>query len=310
MFDAEIYVERAGFTLDASLRVGDDELVAVVGPNGAGKTTLLRVLAGLEGSDAVGRVGYVPQDDYLFGNMDVLGNVAFGSDHETAARYIDLVGMSSFAGRKPSELSGGQRKRVAIARAFAREPQVLLMDEPFEGLDLSTRRDIRRYVSEWKGMRVVVSHHPVDALALADRVVVLENGRIVQDGTPDELNAHPASDYVADLVGTNLYRGTFDRNVLRTGAGTQIVTSHVSSGEGFVTIHPRSVSLFIDRPSGSPRNVWAGTVVFVEPTGDVLRVRIEGEIAIVAELTPAAADELRLVTGSSVYASVKATDVR
>jgi len=310
MLDADIHVSLNGFTLDAALRCADDELIAVVGPNGAGKTTLLRAIAGLEGpAPTAERVGYVPQDDYLFPHMDALGNVAFGSDRRTAARFLDLVGVSEFAHRKPAELSGGQRKRVAIARALACEPRILLLDEPFEGLDLATRRDIRRYIARAKGLRIVVSHHAVDALALVDRVVVLEDGRIVQDAAPDELNAHPRSRYVADLVGMNLYRGTFAGNVLRTDAGIEIVTSRALTGEGFATIHPRAVSLFPQRPAGSPRNVWAGRIIALEPAGDALRARIEGDIAIVAELTEAAARELALGPGSSVYASVKATEI-
>ncbi len=310
MLESDIHVSLDGFTLNASLRVGDDEIVAVVGPNGAGKTTLLRALAGLEGGAPIAdRVGYVPQDDYLFSNMDVLRNVAFGSDRATASRFIELVGMGLYSGRKPSELSGGQRKRVAIARALAREPKVLLLDEPFEGLDIATKRDVRTYVRECSGARIVVSHHPVDALALADRVVVLEEGRVAQDGTPDELIVHPRSRYVADLVGTNLYRGTFAGNVLHTDAGAEIVTSRAPTGNGFVTIHPHAVALFPERPAGSPRNGWAGRVVAVESAGDILRVRIDGEIAIVAELTPAATNELALAPGSSVYASVKATEI-
>jgi molybdate transport system ATP-binding protein len=310
MLDADVQVAFGDFTLDVSLRIGEDELVAIVGPNGAGKTTLLRAVAGLEGPPVFeGRIGYVPQDDYLFAHMDVLGNVSFGSDRKTATRYIDLVGMTAFARRKPDELSGGQRKRVAIARALATEPDILLMDEPFEGLDVATRRDVRRYVSEWRGMRIVVSHHPVDALALADHVLVLEDGRIVQDATPDELNARPRSRYVADLVGTNLYRGTFIGNALKTEAGAEIVTSAIFDGEGYVTIHPRAVSLFPERPEGSPRNVWAGRITALDDTGDVVRARIDGAIVIVAELTYAAADELGLTSGSSVYASVKATEV-
>jgi molybdate transport system ATP-binding protein len=310
MLDADVRVSFDAFTLDVALRVSDDELVAIVGPNGAGKTTLLRAVAGLEGRSLIdGPIGYVPQDDYLFPNMDVLANVAFGSDRATAARYVDLVGMTSFARRKPAELSGGQRKRVAIARALAREPRVLLMDEPFEGLDHTTRRDIRRYVCDWNGMRMIVSHHPVDVLALADRVVVIEGGRLVQDATPDELRSRPASRYVADLVGTNLYRGTFEGNVLRTESGAEIVTSSNVGGDGFVTIHPHSVSVFLERPQGSPRNVWAGVVGDVEDAAGALRVLVDGEIAIVAELTRAAATELALRPGTAVFVSVKATEV-
>jgi molybdate transport system ATP-binding protein len=310
MLDAEVYVTYEGFTLDAHLRCGEDELVAVVGPNGAGKTTLLRAIAGLEGRSPIDdRIGFVPQENFLFPHMDVVGNVAFGSDRATAAHYVDLVGMTAYARRKPHELSGGQCKRVAIARALAREPRVLLMDEPFDGLDAATRRDIRRFVAAWSGARIVVSHHPLDALALADRVVVLEAGRIVQDAAPAELNARPRSRYVADLVGTNLYRGVFEGGVLHTGTGADIVTSASVEGTGLATIHPRAVSLFVQRPHGSPRNVWAGTIVAIEPSGDALRVQIEGEIAVVAELTRDAANEMRLARGMPVFASVKATEV-
>ena len=325
MLVADAHVVVDDFTLDVALHCADGELVAIVGPNGAGKTTLLRAIAGLEplrsGRITVDDVriddvpayrrgiGLVPQSDLLMPHLDVLANVAFGSDRETAREFIDVVGMSASERRRPAALSGGQRKRIAIARALARRPRVLLLDEPFEGLDVATRADIRRVVASSGGMRLLVSHHPVDALALADRVVVIEGGRVVQDAAPSELSAHPRSRYVADLVGTNLYRGTFAGAVLHADGGAEIVTAQPSSGDGFVTIHPRAVSLFCERPEGSPRNVWAGRITDIDEQTDRVRVRIDGDISIVAELTHEALGALELGRGSSVYASVKATEI-
>lgn len=233
---AAVDVTVGSFRLEVALDVAAGETVAVVGPNGAGKTTLLRALAGLLPIDA-GRVtladlvlddpatgefvpveerpiGVVFQDHLLFPHLSALDNVAFGvrargaapaAANDRARRWLSRVGLGDHAKVKPGQLSGGQAQRVALARALATEPTLLLLDEPLAALDattrVDTRRQLRQHLQAHDGVRLVITHDPLDAAALADRIVVVEAGRIVQRGTLAELTAHPGSRYVADLVG-------------------------------------------------------------------------------------------------------------
>jgi molybdate transport system ATP-binding protein len=342
---ADLRVQRGDFVLDAAFRAEPGELLVLVGPNGAGKTTALRALGGLERLSR-GRVvldgstldnadgtfvpphlrstGLVPQADRLLPHLDARSNVAFGlrcrgvrrnAAEAEAMHWLGVVGLEDCAAHRPDQLSGGQAKRVALARALAIRPRMLLMDEPFAGLDASTRllirRELRTYLEAHEGVRVLVTHEPLDALALADRIVVLEGGRVVQDVRPDELRTHPRSRYVADLVGVNLYRGTLVDHGLRTDTGAEIVAADTiaGSGPGLATIHPRAVALHISRPEGSPRNVWRGRITEIDNHDERRRVRIEGELAVVAEVTADAAAALRLAPGIDVYAAAKASEV-
>jgi molybdate transport system ATP-binding protein len=169
------------------------------------------------------------------------------------------------------------------------------------------RRDLRAYRAGVPTL--LVTHDPVDALALADRVIVLENGSVVQDAPPDALVSSPRSDYVADLVGVNLYRGELTDSGLRTSTVEIVAFASASSGAGFATIHPRAVALHLERPSGSPRNVWRGRVGAIEDEGERLRVAVDGELRIVAEITRASFTEMGLAVGTQLFASVKATEV-
>ncbi|MDQ0745428.1 molybdate transport system ATP-binding protein [Clavibacter sp. B3I6] len=241
---ARVVVERAAFRLDVDLGVPVGSVAAVVGPNGAGKSTLLRALAGLvpltAGRVALdGRVleevgagpavripaegrgaGVVFQDHLLFPHLTALANVAFGlraqgvprADADDRARaLLDRLGIAQLADRRPARLSGGQSQRVALARALVLEPPLLLLDEPMAALDAGTRLDVRDLLAEelrrFGGAAVLVTHDPVDALALADRIHVLEGGRVVQEGAPAEVAARPATAYVARLVGMNRIEG-------------------------------------------------------------------------------------------------------
>jgi len=224
------------------------------------------------------------------------------------------VGLADRADARPGELSGGQAQRVALARAVVGDPRVLLLDEPLAALDARARseirRELRRHLTAAGGARVLVTHDPVDASVLADRVVVLEAGAVVQQGTMQEIALHPRSPYVADLVGLNLYRGTAAAGVVTLdGGGRIVVADRAVAGEVFASVHPRSVGLHAEAPAGSARNHFAGTVAEVDALGDRVRVRIEGTVAIVAEITSAAARELGLAPGRAVVASVKATEV-
>jgi molybdate transport system ATP-binding protein len=350
--DATVRLRLGALDLDAHVGVAAGEVVAVLGPNGAGKTTLLRVLAGLV-APASGRVvldgsilddpaagvwvpperrpvGVVFQDGLLFPHLSALDNVAFGlrcrgltrSEARVRARdQLEQAGLGDLAARRPVALSGGQTQRVALARALVIEPRLLLLDEPLSALDagarVEVRRALRRELATFEGTRLLVTHDPLDAVALADRLVVLEQGRVVQSGPIADVTARPRSRYVADLVGTNLMRGTArgDRVVLADGSG-EISVPGAGAGDVFVLVHPRAVALHRRRPEGTPRNVWRGRAEALEPLGDRVRVRVlaSGERAaesraLVAEITPAAVIDLGLADGVEVWASVKATEV-
>ncbi|MGH9015695.1 MAG: ABC transporter ATP-binding protein, partial [Acidimicrobiia bacterium] len=206
-------------------------------------------------------------------------------------------------------------QRVALARALATQPRLLLLDEPLAALDATaraqTRRELRRHLASYDGVRVLVTHDPVEALALGDRIVVLEGGRVVQSGTPAEVRARPRSRYVADLVGVNLLRGHASGNDVTLATGSRLTAAERPPGPGEVlaVIHPHAVALHRRAPEGSPRNVWEATVEALDFEGDRTRVQLGGAIALVAEVTPAAVRELALEAGSPVWASVKATEV-
>jgi molybdate transport system ATP-binding protein len=344
--EASVKLRLGALDLDLDLSVGADQVVAVLGPNGAGKTTLLRALAGLlpldEGravldgdvlEDAATGVRRPPEDrpvavvfqDYLlFPHLSALENVAFGlrcrgvartEARGRARRWLEGLGLADRADARPGELSGGQAQRVALARALATEPRLLLLDEPLSALDVSTRvavrRDLRRHLASFPGIRLIVTHDPLEAMALADVLVVLEEGRLVQTGTPAEVSARPRSRYVADLVGVNLWRGRAadDHVVLEAGGTLQAPDAGGYEGEVFALVHPRAVSLHRRPPEGTPRNVWEGVAEGLDLEGDRVRVRVSGRLGIVAEVTPAAVAELALADGGRVWVSVKATEV-
>jgi molybdate transport system ATP-binding protein len=342
--DARVELELGSLRLEAELAVATGELVVLLGPNGAGKTTLLRALAGLldlrhgrvvldgavlEDTAAGIRVateqrpvGFVFQDYLLFPHLSALENVAFGlrarglgraEARRRAAAWLDQVGLAAHAGARPRALSGGQAQRVALARAMVGEPRLLLLDEPLAALDAATRtevrRDLRRRLAAFGGTRLLVTHDPLEALALADRLVVLEGGRVTQTGRPAEVSGHPRSRYVAELVGVNLYRGRADGGTVQLDGGGRLVAAGDHRGEVFAAVHPHAVALHRRPPEGTPRNVLAGTADTLDVVGDRVRVRVAGPVPIVAEVTPAAAGELRLADGGPVWASVKATEV-
>jgi len=341
---ASIRLTLGPLDLEIAVTVEEGEVVALLGPNGAGKTTLLRAIAGLvpfssgyvrldgkvledpaEGLYVPTErrpIGFVFQDYLLFPHLTVLENVAFGlrsrgssrpAAAEKAAQWLDRVGLKSYAGSKPAELSGGQRQRVALARALAPDPRLLLLDEPLAALDVTTRaevrRDLKRHLDSFEGIRLVVTHDPLEAVALADRLIVMEQGRLVQTGTAAEVTEHPRSQYVADLVGVNLLRGEADHGSIKLPGGKIIAAAGAELGEVFAVVHPRAVAIHRTHPEGSPRNVWPGRAAGIELLGNRVRVRIDGDVPLVAEVTPAALRELNLVEGGDVWLSFKATDV-
>ncbi|MEY2427050.1 MAG: molybdate transport system ATP-binding protein, partial [Actinomycetota bacterium] len=294
------------------------QVTTLLGPNGAGKTTVLRSIA----ESSAERVGLVFQDHLLFPHMTALDNVAFGPrcdgtsrrDARAVARgWLDRFGLGAFADAKPRTLSGGQAQLVALARALASEPTVLLLDEPLASLDAGTRidvrRDLRRYLADFAGPTVLVTHDPVDAYVLADTVVVLEDGSVTQSGTIADISARPASRYVADLVGTNLLRGVADGTTVTTDNGASLVIAEPQRGPVLVTIAPEAVTLHAAAPESSARNRWQATVRHVDPVGARVRVQFDDPLPLVAEVTAAAATELGIAPDASVWISVKATEI-
>lgn len=216
---AAIRVSRGDFTLDLDLAVEPGRTLALLGPNGAGKSTALAALAGLvesTGSVTVNgrvlddlpteqrRVGYVFQDYLLFPHLSVLDNVAFGASRAVALEWLERVGISDLASKRPREISGGQAQRVALARALATQPEFLLLDEPLAALDAEVRDAVREelasHLRDWGGLTIIVTHSLDDVTALADDVVVLERGTVTQRATVRDLVREPATPYVRKLV--------------------------------------------------------------------------------------------------------------
>ncbi|RLK61330.1 ABC transporter ATP-binding protein [Actinokineospora cianjurensis] len=320
--DAVLRVDRAG--LDLPLTVAPGEVVVVLGPNGAGKTTALRALAGLlplqDGHIRLdGRVwdepprtfvqpqqrqvGMVFQDYLLFQHMSALENVAFGlrargtprdTARTRAMTWLDAVGIGDQARKRPGALSGGQAQRVALARALATEPAVLLLDEPLAALDAATRLKVRaelgRHLRGFPGCTVLVTHDPVDAMALGDRLVVIEDGQVTQTGVPREVARHPRTPYIADLVGLNLLRGNANGTAVTLDIGIALTTVSANTGAIYVACPPSAISLH--HVQSSAPNTWNTSVVGVEQHAHTARIHLEGGIS--ADLAPAIMADLDL----------------
>jgi molybdate transport system ATP-binding protein len=337
-----VVARRGELTVDVELAVADGEVLAVLGPNGAGKSTLLRVLAGLllpdgghvevdhEVWDGDSRhlpahrrsIGMVFQDHLLFPHLSITDNVAFGlrsrgtpkdAARASASAWLDRVGLEGLGHRRPGELSGGQAQRAALARALAGEPRVLLLDEPLSALDartrLTVRAELRRHLADYAGSAVLVTHDPVDAMALAGRVVVVEEGRVVQAGTPGEVSRRPRTDYVARLVGLALLPGTGRGRAVDLDGGGVVAVADEVSGPVFVAVRPESVALYLSRPDGSPRNVWPARLTAATPHGATVRCELDGPVPLIADVTATAFAELGLAPGSDVWATVKASEI-
>ncbi len=348
---AEIRLRRGEFVLEVALEVSAGETVALLGPNGAGKSTLVDALAGLtplsEGEVVVdGEVWERPADGIrlapqqrslgvmfqglaLFPALSAVDNVAYGPRAQgvaraearaTALELMERFGIAGLAGRKPAQLSGGQAQRVALARALAVEPAVLLLDEPTSALDVEVRGDarraLRRALGDFSGVKLIVTHEPIEAMMVADRLVVVENGRVTQDGSPEEIRRRPRSGYVAALSGVNLIEGamaTSDGQSVFVGAGSAIVvaSNEVEPGAGaLAAISPRAITISNRTSPTSARNVLEGVIEGVDMIGDRARLSIATSPPLVAEVTAAAVTSLNLIEGATVWASFKATEVK
>jgi molybdate transport system ATP-binding protein len=341
---ARVRTQLGTLRLECDLLVPSGVTVAVLGPNGAGKTTLLRVIAGLQPVDdgrvevdgvvfedtATGtwvtpesrRVGFVFQDHGLFPHLSVLDNVAFGlrargvdnkSAYARATEWLERVDLARYASSRPSALSGGQSQRAALARVLVTDPRALLLDEPLAAVDASGRLELRRalreHLSTFSGVRLIVTHDPLEAASLAERVVVLEDGRVTQQGPFSEVSARPRSAWIARMAGLNLLRGAVSSGAMLLEDGSWLTVATSVEGPALATIQPRAIALYRQAPGGSPRNVLRRAVAGVDPEGDRWRIRLEGAVPLVAEVTPAAAAELRLADGGEIFAVVKATEI-
>ncbi|GAB4595860.1 sulfate/molybdate ABC transporter ATP-binding protein [Mycobacterium avium subsp. hominissuis] len=351
-------VSQRRFEVEFSVAAG--EVLAVLGPNGAGKSTALHVIAGLLRPDrglvrvgdrvltdtAAGidvpthdrRVGLLLQDALLFPHMSVAANVAFGphsrrpmwrrgrrAEKATALRWLREVDAEPLADRKPRQLSGGQAQRVAIARALAVEPDVLLLDEPLAGLDVAAaaaiRAVLRRVVTRIGCAAMLVTHDLLDVFTLADRVLVLESGRIAEIGPVADVLTAPRSHFAARVAGVNLVNGTAEgdgallaRSGARWYAAPAAPAGPVASGQRAVAVFPpTAVAVYREQPHGSPRNTVEVTVAEMDVRGAAVLVRgaqqPDGAPGLAAEITVDAASELRLTPGDRVWFSVKAHEV-
>jgi molybdate transport system ATP-binding protein len=330
------------------LEVGP-ETVALVGPSGAGKSSVLRAVAGLldpdEGRIALGgrvlfdsasgiglapdsrRVGMVFQDGALFPHMSVANNVAYGvrrlgrwgnrPDLPRAKIILDRFGISDLATARPPELSGGERQRVALARAVAADPDILLLDEPLSALDTVTKAavagELGRHFRELRLPTILVSHDFADALGLAQRIAVMEAGRIAQIGTAAELLQAPTSAFVAALTGVNYFAGMArpvgDLTEVAVHSG-RVLSTDQADGPVAVVVYPWDVALSKVRPEGSALNALFGPVERVTAIGNRVRVTVGSHPSIVAEVTEDSARHLDLSPGRPVVATWKATGTR
>ena len=351
----DVEARRGHFTVAAAFEAAAGETVALLGPNGAGKSTLVATLAGIHPPaggrvDLDGRtlddvvagrhvpperrqVGVVFQDRLLFPHLSAVENVAFPlralgvARREARSRAADLLarlGLAQRADARPADLSGGEAQRVALARALIREPRLLLLDEPLAALDVRARTHVRallrRELIGFAGVRLLVTHDPVEAMNLADRMVLVEDGRVTQIGTPGEVRAAPRTPYAAELVGMNLFTGRLER--LEAGAGRlvtlegDVVVAWPPGIDGALEpviglLRPADVSLHVRPPEGaSARNVLAGTVTSVSVEGERARVRIDASPPLVAEVTLGSVERLGIREGTRLWASFKAVEVR
>jgi len=346
--EAGIVVRRGTFTLDVELSVADGEIIALLGPNGAGKSTLLGAISGLIRPDSghvrvAGRVvtertasarvsvpperrriGLLSQDPLLFPHLTAVENVAFGqraqgrprSDaRRDAHEWLDAVGLAEFADRKPTALSGGQQQRVAIARALAARPDVLLLDEPLAALDVQTATHIRRLLSERLAQSatttILVTHDVLDAVVLADRCAILNDGQIIDDGPKSRVLGHPKNQFIAALAGVNLVVGVSDGADGVVQADGRVLHGHVAgrhtveAGQPVSAVFsPSAIDVRNQRDESADANRWTATIESLEPSAGGIRIRVREDADLIIDVSPAAAVGLVLSAGTAISVSV------
>jgi molybdate transport system ATP-binding protein len=333
----------SGFRIEAELRVqGDAPVVILFGPSGAGKTTVLRCIAGLEPLD-VGRIifdshdwthvapqrrpfGYVFQEYALFPHLDAAANITYGlrklppiERKNRVERISAMLQISELLKRYPSEMSGGQQQRVALARALVREPKLLLLDEPFSALDAASRDHIRaeiaRVLRSLKIPSVVVTHDWVDALALGDEMVVMNSGRVLQKGSPQDVLTKPQHREVASAVGvetmvTGRVQSRANGVVVLAVGSTQLFAADSDGDEFHVCIRGEDITLEKGRAEqSSARNHLKGVVREVMASGILMKVVVDVGFSLVALVTRQAVQDLSLSPGAQVFAVFKASAV-
>jgi molybdate transport system ATP-binding protein len=368
-------VERGSFRLEVSLRADPGRVLGILGPNGAGKTTLLRALSGLDAltsghirlgdltlDDAATNtflpaearpVGLVFQNYRLFPHLDVRDNVAYAPRVKGAGRrqaraaadtWLERLDLTALAARRPHQISGGQAQQVALARALAADPRLLLLDEPLSALDAKTRLEVRghlrSHLDQFTGPVLLITHDPLEAMIMADHLLVIENGRVVQQGSPAQVARQPATQYVARLVGLNLYTGTLEvatsRVVLDIGGTLTVTLGDLTAGDltpgdddpaapafedvgllgdgqssrpVLVGLRPSAITIHTTQPThSSPRNVWKGTVTALELLADRVRVQVDATPPALVDISAAAVADLALRPGNPVWLSAKATE--
>ncbi|GHO86517.1 ABC transporter ATP-binding protein [Dictyobacter formicarum] len=372
MLDAAFETQVDAFHLDVAFSIQSGQTTVLLGESGAGKSTILRLLAGLQlpqqGHMVLNGItyynskagifippqrrpfGYVFQDYVLFPHLTVFENVAFGlrAQHlprsrvrASVAEALEMVQLPHLSQRLPAQLSGGQQQRVAIARALALRPQLLLLDEPLAALDVQTRREVRQelrtILREVQITTLFVTHHYLDGLLFGDQLLVVDQGRLVQQGDQRELREFPRSSYIAELVGVNFFRGQLLRTENETTCLIRLLpnpstnqpvemvamlkeqaTLPVSGTEIFVVIDPRSITLHLAQPEGSARNVFQGTIMHIIPlstsTGSYdgkVRVSIalsQAGAPLTAEVTENSVTRMELQEGQTIFATFKASE--
>lgn len=351
--DFDFRLQRGEFRLNVALQVAPGETVVLVGPSGSGKSTTLRAIAGLarpnEGILRVGKrtlldtgrgidlppwrrgVGVVFQDFALFPHLTAEQNVRFGlrgypDAAERTRRWLEALGISELAARRPHELSGGQQQRVALARAAAPDTEVLLLDEPFGSLDAATRRtvrgELRRFLALAGRTTLLVSHDYLDALTLGDRIAVLEDGQLTQVGAREEVLRRPRTPFLAELTGHNVLEGVArladansDLREIEVGALVLHAAGApaVPPGPVFVAFGPHEVTLLRGEEGEttqlSARNRFPAIVQEIVPLPDRLRVHLDAGFPLMADVVRSAAAALHLENGTRVVAAIKSTAI-
>ncbi len=337
-------ITLGGFSVrDVSLEIPHGEYFIILGPTGAGKTVLLETIAGIHTPDSgriflgdreitsteprLRNIGMVYQDYMLFPHLTVEDNIAFGlrrkkiprdEQHLIVKDMCALLEIGHLTGRYPGTLSGGEQQRVALARALVLKPEILLLDEPMSALDGQTRERMRRELSRIRKLTgttiIQITHHFDDVFALADRIAIMREGRIVQAGETSDVFLHPADTFVAEFLGIgNIIRGNSSRygNIaqITTDNGPLFYAASGIFGKVVATLHAEDVILSREPFASSARNCLPGTVSGVVPFGSTVRVTLNVGFPLTALLTRESCRELHLESGSRVYATFKASAV-